>query len=74
MTATIIILYVAKMSKTIHFQDFDKSIPGKVINNDLCAFFFFFKSRCHACLFSCPVDISFTVAVYGEPRDRTGRN
>lgn len=30
MTATIIILYVAKMSKTIHFQDFDKSIPGKI--------------------------------------------
>ncbi|ROL53730.1 UDP-N-acetylglucosamine/UDP-glucose/GDP-mannose transporter [Anabarilius grahami] len=30
MTATIIILYVAKMNKTIHFQDFDKSIPGKI--------------------------------------------
>ncbi|XP_016112751.1 UDP-N-acetylglucosamine/UDP-glucose/GDP-mannose transporter-like [Sinocyclocheilus grahami] len=30
MTATIIILYVAKMNKAIHFQDFDKSIPGKI--------------------------------------------
>ncbi|XP_051758622.1 UDP-N-acetylglucosamine/UDP-glucose/GDP-mannose transporter isoform X2 [Ctenopharyngodon idella] len=30
MTATIIILYVAKMKKAIHFQDFDKSIPGKI--------------------------------------------
>ncbi|XP_067270678.1 nucleotide sugar transporter SLC35D2 [Pseudorasbora parva] len=30
MTATIIILYIAKMKKVIHFQDFDKSIPGKI--------------------------------------------
>ncbi|XP_073674701.1 nucleotide sugar transporter SLC35D2 [Garra rufa] len=30
MTATITILYVAKMNKAIHFQDFDKSIPGKI--------------------------------------------
>ncbi|KAI2661953.1 UDP-N-acetylglucosamine/UDP-glucose/GDP-mannose transporter [Labeo rohita] len=30
MTATVVILYVAKMNKSIHFQDFDKSIPGKI--------------------------------------------
>ncbi|TRZ03152.1 hypothetical protein DNTS_014544 [Danionella cerebrum] len=30
MTATIIILYVAKANKIIHFQDFDKTIPIKI--------------------------------------------
>ncbi|XP_051964696.1 UDP-N-acetylglucosamine/UDP-glucose/GDP-mannose transporter [Xyrauchen texanus] len=30
MAATIIILYVAKMNKAIHFQDFDKSILNKI--------------------------------------------
>ncbi|XP_051524502.1 UDP-N-acetylglucosamine/UDP-glucose/GDP-mannose transporter [Myxocyprinus asiaticus] len=30
MAATIIILYVAKMNKAIHFQDFDKSILSKI--------------------------------------------
>lgn len=30
MAATIIILYAAKMNKTIHFQDFDRSIVGKI--------------------------------------------
>ncbi|XP_055024926.1 nucleotide sugar transporter SLC35D2 [Misgurnus anguillicaudatus] len=30
MAATIIILYVAKMNKTISFQDFDSSIPRKI--------------------------------------------
>lgn len=42
MTATIIILYVAKMNKAIHFQDFDRSIPGKVISKlfIMCILFF----------------------------------
>ncbi|KAG1930287.1 UDP-glucuronic acid/UDP-N-acetylgalactosamine transporter [Pimephales promelas] len=30
MAATIIILFVAKKNKVIHFQDFDKTIPGKI--------------------------------------------
>lgn len=72
MTATIIILYVAKMNKVIHFQDFDKSIPGKVIYHlfIMCIFLL----HCHDCLCFYTVDISFTIAVCGESRDRTGRN
>uniref|UniRef100_A0A8I5ZLE6 Solute carrier family 35 member D2 n=1 Tax=Rattus norvegicus TaxID=10116 RepID=A0A8I5ZLE6_RAT len=30
MTTTIMILYVSKLNKIIHFPDFDKKIPGKL--------------------------------------------
>lgn len=30
MAATILILYVSKLNKIVHFPDFDKSIPVKV--------------------------------------------
>lgn len=32
MAATIMILYVSKLNKIIHFPDFDKKIPVKVCN------------------------------------------
>lgn len=80
MIVTVVVLYAAKKTNTVQFQDFDRSVPFKV-----SSVLFIFPSSTHhelysvshdpsLCIFNFLPDFPSSFTLCWEPHNRTGRH